>query len=338
MKISVIVPVYNGEKTLGDCLQSLESCRDAEFEIIVVDDCSTDNTPQIVQKFPRVKLVSLKANLGAGGARAAGLEHATGEIIAFTDADCIVPEDWLESIRRLLTPAIGGIGGIYRAYPKQSFMGRYATYDVNNIWFRWLPDHPDHLATGNCAYWRNAIERIDQRKVIELFKGMAAAEDTLLGLMISRHYQLRYDPTLYVYHQSPEKKSVYFRQQMVRGFSRTIVSWMYFKEKVLHTRDISMGNVFLQLSTVGLTLLGMVTTPLNLIGFYLFLIGIISFTILQTKPFLFIYNEEKSLMAVIKSWPLIFLRNIAWMIGSSKGLWFLITYPRRNNVYVPENN
>jgi glycosyltransferase involved in cell wall biosynthesis len=89
---SVIVPAYNAESTIGKCLDALERQnipRD-EYEVIVVDDGSTDNMPGIVKRFP-VKYIS-QQNKGPASARNRGAGEAKGEIILFTDSDCVPRE------------------------------------------------------------------------------------------------------------------------------------------------------------------------------------------------------------------------------------------------------
>lgn len=98
-KISVVIPVYNGEKTLGQCLSSVLNQAYEDYEVIVVDNNSTDRTKWIIKEFQKqdtkVKYV-FEAARGRGCARNAGINNSSGDIIAMTDADCIVPQDWLE--------------------------------------------------------------------------------------------------------------------------------------------------------------------------------------------------------------------------------------------------
>ncbi|WP_169805404.1 glycosyltransferase family 2 protein [Methanobrevibacter cuticularis] len=93
IKVSVIVPVYNSEKYLGKCLDSLINQTLKDIEIICVDDGSTDSSPEILENYSkrdnRIKLVS-QENRDVGAARGAGLKIATGEYVAFVDND-----DWL---------------------------------------------------------------------------------------------------------------------------------------------------------------------------------------------------------------------------------------------------
>ncbi len=85
MKVSVIVPVFNEESVIGNCLGSLQRQEKVQFEIIVVDDGSTDKTREVISTFP-VKLLR-QDHLGPGLARNLGARHAAGAILVFVDAD-----------------------------------------------------------------------------------------------------------------------------------------------------------------------------------------------------------------------------------------------------------
>ncbi len=95
-KISVIVPVYNVEKYLPQCLDSIVNQTYSNLEIVVVNDKSPDNSQQIIDEYaakdPRIKPIIHKANRGLGGARNTGISAATGDYISFVDSD-----DWIET-------------------------------------------------------------------------------------------------------------------------------------------------------------------------------------------------------------------------------------------------
>jgi glycosyltransferase involved in cell wall biosynthesis len=96
-RLSVIVPVHNGGLQLSRCLEGLRLSDYDSFEVIVVDDCSTDNSPQIVQRFG-ARCLRTPHKMGPGGARNLGTEHAHGEIVVFVDADVVVPPGALRRI------------------------------------------------------------------------------------------------------------------------------------------------------------------------------------------------------------------------------------------------
>lgn len=101
-KVSVIVPVYNSEQELRDCLDSLVEQTEKDIEIIVIDDASTDNSPEIEaeyqKKYPNVKVYRNERNLGQSETRNRGVELAEGDYIAFLDSDDYVNPGMYEEL------------------------------------------------------------------------------------------------------------------------------------------------------------------------------------------------------------------------------------------------
>jgi glycosyltransferase involved in cell wall biosynthesis len=98
--ISVILPVFNGERTLGSCLASLFASDYSDFEVIVIDDHSTDNSAALARLLP-CRLIQLPHNLGAAAARNAGAAVAAGSILFFLDADILIRPDSLGKVAAL---------------------------------------------------------------------------------------------------------------------------------------------------------------------------------------------------------------------------------------------
>lgn len=115
MKLSIVIPAHNEEKYLPRCLESLKHQIYKDFEIIVVDNASTDNTSTIAKQFGATVIHESKK--GVGAARRAGFAITKGEISITTDADCTFPSDWLEKIAKVFnknpnTIAIYGISSL----------------------------------------------------------------------------------------------------------------------------------------------------------------------------------------------------------------------------------
>lgn len=102
--ISVIIPMYNSEKYIGDCLESVFAQTFQDFEIIVVDDCSTDKSCEIVENYisnfgDKLKLIRRKKNSGGGGfPKNDGLKFSCGEYIFFLDSDDMISKTAFEEI------------------------------------------------------------------------------------------------------------------------------------------------------------------------------------------------------------------------------------------------
>ena len=123
-RVSIIVCSYNGGKTLKDCLESLDQLNYPDYEIILVDDGSKDNTAEIVKDFQATRVQKaagrylpdfvpiVQRNMGLSFARNAGAAAATGAVIAYTDSDCMADPDWLfYLIGTLLSGDYAGVGG-----------------------------------------------------------------------------------------------------------------------------------------------------------------------------------------------------------------------------------
>lgn len=114
-KISVIIPAYNEEQFINGCLRSiLRQTIRFPYEIIAVDNNSTDSTVSIIHKYPQITLIKEKTQ-GVSAARNAGAKIATGTILVFVDADCIVPNDHIQKIISLYSqhPDTAALGGPY---------------------------------------------------------------------------------------------------------------------------------------------------------------------------------------------------------------------------------
>jgi glycosyltransferase involved in cell wall biosynthesis len=113
MKLSVVVPFYNAEKYIEDCIRALlsQNFPENDYEIIMVDNNSSDNSAEIVARYPLIHLLS-EDKQGAYAARNRGISEAKGEIIAFTDPDCLPSADWLQNIDRAMhCPDVGIVLG-----------------------------------------------------------------------------------------------------------------------------------------------------------------------------------------------------------------------------------
>jgi len=97
-RLSVVIASYHSRETIGSCLRSLELQSRRPDEVIVVDSGQDGTADLIAREFTDVRLFSFKERKYPGAARNIGLQHATGDLIAFLDADCVVPTDWAEQI------------------------------------------------------------------------------------------------------------------------------------------------------------------------------------------------------------------------------------------------
>ncbi|HEV8289386.1 MAG TPA: glycosyltransferase family 2 protein [Candidatus Norongarragalinales archaeon] len=115
--LSVIIPAFNASDTLGSCLEALKRSSFKNFETIIVDDASTDNTSKIAKAYG-AKVIRFKTNQGPAAARNAGAKKAKAPVLFFLDSDTRPWRDALEkTVRTLKEPGVGAVVGVYSAQP-----------------------------------------------------------------------------------------------------------------------------------------------------------------------------------------------------------------------------
>lgn len=146
-RLSVIIPNKNGENTIGLCLEALFLSEHEAFEVIVVDDCSTDNSVLIIDQFP-CKLIKLDHHVGAAEARNIGARHSRGRVLFFTDADCLVSKETLNCAERIAKDQDSNtiIGGTYTLRPyDQSFYSAFQSAFIHYCELKNI-HNPDYIA------------------------------------------------------------------------------------------------------------------------------------------------------------------------------------------------
>lgn len=146
--ISIIIPNYNGEKTLAPCLDAVFACPDEDKEVIVVDDCSKDGSVAVIKKYP-CRFIQLETHAGASAARNAGAAVSKGTVLFFIDADCLLQPDTIPVIRRHLFRHVPDavIGGTYTPVPQdKGFFSLFQSVFVHFFETK-NPDRPDYVAT-----------------------------------------------------------------------------------------------------------------------------------------------------------------------------------------------
>jgi GT2 family glycosyltransferase len=158
--ISVVIPVHNGSRTIGRCLQSVTSVADDNLEVIVVDDSSSDRSVDIIGTFP-VRLIRLDRHSGASAARNAGAGHSTGAILFFMDADCLLQQETLGQVRATAARHGSGtvIGGTYTPAPEDpGFFSLFQSIFIHYFETK-RADAPDYIASHALAMDADAFRR-----------------------------------------------------------------------------------------------------------------------------------------------------------------------------------
>jgi len=159
--VSVIVCSYNGGRTLAACLDSLSKLNYPDYEVILVDDGSTDDTAYIAAQFPQVRYIH-QSNHGLSHARNTGAAAARGEVLAYTDSDCMADVDWLYYlIGTLVSGDYAGVGGPNVTPPAQNWVQACVAAAPGGPSHVLLTDTvAEHIPGCNMAFYRRAFESV----------------------------------------------------------------------------------------------------------------------------------------------------------------------------------
>ncbi|MGN6643997.1 MAG: glycosyltransferase family 2 protein, partial [Verrucomicrobiota bacterium] len=214
-KVSVVVASYNGERTLRGCLESLKRLNYPDYEVILVDDGSTDTTPQIAAAYPDVRSLRHGTNQGLSVARNTGIAAATGEIVAFTDNDCRADQDWLWYIvGSLLNSEFSGVGGPNLLPPEDSPVAAAVMVSPGGPAHVMLTDRQaEHIPGCNMAFYKWALEEIGGFDPIFT---KAGDDVDLCWRLQQAGCQIGFSPAGFVWHFRRSTIGAYLKQQ--RGY------------------------------------------------------------------------------------------------------------------------
>jgi GT2 family glycosyltransferase len=217
-KVSVVVCAYNAADTLEDCLSSLETLNYPDYEVVVVNDGSKDQTPQIAKahESARIRIVDVYPNGGLSAARNVGLAHATGEIVAYTDADVRVDPEWLTYlVQPLLTSDVVGSGGPNVVPPDDSWIAQCVARAPGGPTQVLLDDRiAEHVPGCNMAFRRDALLAIGGFNPVFL----RAGDDVDVCWRLQAHGgKIGFAPSALVWHHHRASVKAYWRQQIGYG-------------------------------------------------------------------------------------------------------------------------
>ena len=215
MLVSIIVPAYNAAATLAECLQACLNQTHEPAEVIVVDDGSTDDTPAIIETFP-VRYVR-QENRGPAAARNRGARIARGDVIAFTDADCVPEPDWIEGLVNRFDHTTVGVGGTYGIRNDSSLLARLIHEEIV-VRHKNFRDTVDFLGSFNVAYKKDAFEAAGGFD--ESFTFASAEDNDLAYRLQDAGGLLRFVPGARVAHYHPTKLRPYLKTQLRHGYWR----------------------------------------------------------------------------------------------------------------------
>jgi glycosyltransferase involved in cell wall biosynthesis len=222
-KVSIVVCAYNAERTINACLASMRELRYPSYEVIVVNDGSTDATREIALRYPEVVLID-QANLGLSVARNVGAAAATGEIVAYTDSDCVADPDWLTYLVYKFRDGFVAVGGPNLPPPEDSRVPACVAASPGGPTHVLLSDDvAEHIPGCNMAFRKSALEEIHGFDAT--YRAAGDDVDLCWRLQIAG-YPIGFSPAAMVWHFRRNTMGAYLRQQMGYGKAEAL---LYFK-------------------------------------------------------------------------------------------------------------
>lgn len=223
--VSIIVCSYNGAKTLEECLESLGQIDYPNYEVILVDDGSTDNTREIASRFPDVRYV-YQTNHGLSHARNHGAALAKGEIFAYTDSDCMADPDWLYYLlSTLLSGKFAGVGGPNVSPPAQNWVQACVAAAPGGPSHVLLTDTvAEHVPGCNMAWYRWAFENVGGFDP-EYHK---AGDDVDFCWRVQQSgHEVAFSPTAVVWHHRRFTLQAFRKQQQGYGEAESLLRFKH---------------------------------------------------------------------------------------------------------------
>jgi glycosyltransferase involved in cell wall biosynthesis len=240
--VSVVVPTRNRREILQRCMEALASQSHGSYEVIVVDDGSTDDTPDFVQRFctehPELNIRYLRSDVhvGANPSRNLGVREARGEFVAFTDSDCIAEPDWLERLLRgFVGDGVGAVVGLVED-PEPANVYELAFKGTHRVAGS---GRAHRLIGGNMCVRRDLLLRymLDEDRAGAPAKTDAATAPTVSGrgdeeglylmLKAAGHEQLTV-PDAVVFHEHHYTRKSFFQQAFRGGRSAARLVYKYY--------------------------------------------------------------------------------------------------------------
>lgn len=234
MKISVVIPAYNEERHLGECLEALLNGNEKPYEIIVADGCSTDKTRAIAEEYGAIVVENERKH--AAGGRNTGIKRAKGDVIAFIDADCVPDKDWLKEIHKAFEEDnIDGLGTYIEAAPAKNIYEEFWSHLSLQILMSY-GNEPYYVTektlntafiTASCAYKRSLLCEING---FSNFFGNNAEDIDICWRALDAGAKLKYVPSAKIISHAPDNLSGICKKSFRNGISSSKLQKVHFEK------------------------------------------------------------------------------------------------------------
>jgi glycosyltransferase involved in cell wall biosynthesis len=220
-RVSVVVCAYNAERTMDQCLASLAVLNYPDYEVIVVNDGSRDRTLEIAEGYDYCRIIS-QPNKGLSAARNVGAEAATGEIVAYTDSDCVADPDWLTYlVAKMEASDLVACGGPNFPPPEDTLVPAAVAVAPGGPTHVLISDEvAEHIAGCNMAFKREVLIQLGGFDPIY----RAAGDDVdICWRFQDAGYTIGFSPAAVVWHFRRNTVAAYCTQQRGYGKAEALV-------------------------------------------------------------------------------------------------------------------
>lgn len=227
-KISIVVPVYNGEKTLRACLNSILNQIYKNYEVIVVDNNSTDKSKEIIQEFcdkdSRVKYVFEQERL-RGAARNTGEKFSKGEVILMTDSDCVIPKNWVQD---MIKPILDDDYEAVQGFEEEGVNTGFWSKQEEMRYLKNMEYLKNSIALGNIDTKNFAISISALKDIGFTNRKYFSGNDTVLSIQLQKNdFKLKYLYSARVKHFHPNSFKEVIKKYYYRAFWCTTITKDY---------------------------------------------------------------------------------------------------------------
>jgi cellulose synthase/poly-beta-1,6-N-acetylglucosamine synthase-like glycosyltransferase len=218
MEISIVIPVYNAQRGIADVVNacSKQEAPGNTIEVIAVDDGSTDSTAQRMKQLPARYIY--QENAGPAKARNTGWKASAGEVVCFTDADCIPQNDWVKNlIDGFDSEEVGAVAGSYNiANPGKLFP--QCIHEEIKIRHKQFKQYIRAFGSYNVAIKRHVLEEVGGYD--EYYRSASGEDNDLSYKILRAGYKIRFQQSALVAHYHPEHFWKYLKDQYRHGYWR----------------------------------------------------------------------------------------------------------------------
>jgi GT2 family glycosyltransferase len=223
-RVSVVLCSYNGGRTLAQCLASLRHLDYPDYEVILVDDGSADDTREIAALFPEVRTIH-QVNKGLSEARNVGLRAARGSVIAYTDSDCVADPDWLTLlVHQLVRSGAAAVGGPNLSPDDGRLAACVAVSPGQPTHVLESDQVAEHIPGCNMAFRREALEAVNGFDPV--YREAGDDVDVCWRLQQSGMW-ITFAPGAFVWHHRRQNPRAYFKQQAGYGEAEALLRFKH---------------------------------------------------------------------------------------------------------------